>query len=147
MNPFRTGKLFRALVQLQTPSISVRFKSRIVEKPKAPKGEAQYRRIVLYPEEYTVKPLNVQNLGGRDPVTGRVVAKGIGGGIKHKYHWIDWYRRGPTDDSPPIVSSSLSVTNYHCRNTKFWSKNFCDENTSLKKCFMFKQVLKIKFLI
>lgn len=46
----------------------------------------QYRRIVHYPEDgkYTVKPLDNTHLAGRDPVTGRVVAKGIGGGIKFK---------------------------------------------------------------
>lgn len=31
---------------------------------------------------------------------GRVVAKGIGGGIKHKYHWINWIRDGPTEGPP-----------------------------------------------
>lgn len=31
---------------------------------------------------------------------GRVVAKGIGGGIKHKYHWIDWLRDGSTEGPP-----------------------------------------------
>lgn len=31
---------------------------------------------------------------------GRVVAKGIGGGIKHKYHWIDWVRNGPVEGPP-----------------------------------------------
>lgn len=29
-----------------------------------------FRRIVHYPDEYTVKPLEVTNLAGRDPVTG-----------------------------------------------------------------------------
>ena len=29
-----------------------------------------YRRIVHYPEKYTVEPLQVTNLAGRDPVTG-----------------------------------------------------------------------------
>lgn len=40
-----------------------------VEKPKPGFGKS-YRRIVHFPEEYTVKPLNVTNLAGRDPVTG-----------------------------------------------------------------------------
>lgn len=31
-------------------------------------------RMVHYPEEYTIKPLEVTNLAGRDPVTGRVVS-------------------------------------------------------------------------
>ena len=32
-----------------------------------------FRRIVHYPENYTVEPLNVTNLAGRDPVTGRLL--------------------------------------------------------------------------
>lgn len=40
-----------------------------VEKPKPGLGKS-YRRIVHFPEEYTVKPLQVTNLAGRDPVTG-----------------------------------------------------------------------------
>lgn len=39
-------------------------------KPKPGFGKS-YRRIVHYPEEYTVKPLDVTNLAGRDPDTGR----------------------------------------------------------------------------
>lgn len=31
---------------------------------------------------------------------GRVVANGIGGGIKHKYHWVKWLRDGPTEGPP-----------------------------------------------
>jgi hypothetical protein len=31
-----------------------------------------FRRIVHYPENYTVEPLNVTNLAGRDPVTGKL---------------------------------------------------------------------------
>lgn len=40
-----------------------------LQKPKPGLGKA-YRRIVHFPEEYTVKPLEVTNLAGRDPVTG-----------------------------------------------------------------------------
>lgn len=65
----------------------------------------QYRRIVHFPEDnkYTVEPLKNTHLAGRDPVTGKVVAHGIGGGYKHKYHWIDWIRDGPRTDGPPQV--------------------------------------------
>lgn len=72
-----------------------------VDKPQ-PGGGKSFRRIVHYPEEYTVKPLAVTNLGGRDPVSGRLVAKGIGGGIKHKYHWISWKREGPSEGPPQV---------------------------------------------
>lgn len=67
-------------------------------------------RIVHYPEDnvYTVKPLNTTNLGGRDPVTGRMVVKGIGGGIKHKYHWIKFERDGPAE-GPPQIEKVLEV--------------------------------------
>lgn len=74
------------------------------------------RRIVHYPEDnvYTVRPLEVTNLAGRDPVTGRVVCKGIGGGIKHKYHWIKWVRDGPSE-GPPQVEKVLQVLEDGCR--------------------------------
>lgn len=65
--------------------------------PKPGSGEGQFRRIVHYPEEYTIRPLNNTHLAGRDPISGRVIAKGIGGGIKHKYHWIKYVRDGPSD--------------------------------------------------
>ncbi|XP_059473007.1 large ribosomal subunit protein uL2m [Neocloeon triangulifer] len=84
-----------------------------VEKPAPGTGKA-FRRIVHYPEEYTVKPLNVTNLGGRDPVSGRMVAKGIGGGIKHKYHWVDWKRLAPKDGSP-LVEKVFEVIEDGCR--------------------------------
>lgn len=40
-----------------------------VVKPKPGFGKS-YRRIVHFPEEYSVKPLEVTNLAGRDPETG-----------------------------------------------------------------------------
>ena len=81
--------------------ISVRGKTKYVTKPATGYGVA-FRRKVHFPENYTVKPLDVTNLGGRDPATGRVVVKGIGGGIKHKYHWIDWIRVGPKEGPPKV---------------------------------------------
>lgn len=41
-----------------------------IVKPKPGFG-ISYRRIVHFPEEYSVKPLEVTNLAGRDPKTGR----------------------------------------------------------------------------
>jgi large subunit ribosomal protein L2 len=73
----------------------VRTAFKFVDKPKPGVGGKQYRRIVHFPEnlnDYTVKPLDTTHLAGRDPITGRLVAKGIGGGLKHKYHWIEWIR-------------------------------------------------------
>nr|XP_046465408.1 39S ribosomal protein L2, mitochondrial isoform X1 [Neodiprion pinetum] len=87
-----------------------------IDKPKPGVPGTCYRRIVHYPEEYTVKPLKVTNLGGRDPVTGRLVVKGIGGGIKHKYHWINWKREGPKGlDEKPKEEKVLQVLKDGCR--------------------------------
>lgn len=97
-------------------SLPVRTIYKFIEKPKPGDGKA-FRRIVHYPDEYTVKPLEVTNLAGRDPVTGRVVANGIGGGIKHKYHWIKWVRDGPTE-GPPQVEKVIEVMFDGCRTAK-----------------------------
>ncbi|XP_018310964.1 39S ribosomal protein L2, mitochondrial [Mycetomoellerius zeteki] len=95
--------------------ISRRYKWKLVQLPEPGKGKA-FRRIVHFKNEYTVKPLNITNLAGRDPVTGRVVAKGIGGGIKHKYHWIKWIRDGPEDlNEPPKEEKVLQVFKDGCR--------------------------------
>jgi large subunit ribosomal protein L2 len=64
----------------------VRTLPHFVDIPKPGEKHRQYRRIVHYPADakYTIKPLDNTHLAGRDPVTGRVVANGIGGGIKFK---------------------------------------------------------------
>lgn len=89
---------------------------KFIKKPLPGAGKA-FRRIVHFPEEYTVKPLEVTNLAGRDPVTGRVVAKGIGGGIKHKYHWVDFTRDGPKE-GPPQIEKVIDVLFDGCRTAK-----------------------------
>ncbi|KAK0096475.1 hypothetical protein PV326_005409 [Microctonus aethiopoides] len=87
-----------------------------VDKPKPGINGKSYRRFVHYEDEYTVKPLQVTNLAGRDPITGRVVAIGIGGGIKHKYHWIKWIRDGPEDPNvPPKEEKVLDIFVDGCR--------------------------------
>lgn len=92
-----------------------RYKWKLVKKPEIGRGIA-FRRIVNFKDNYTVEPLKVTNLGGRDPATGRVVVKGIGGGIKHKYHWIKWYRDGPTDlNEPPKEEKVLEILKDGCR--------------------------------
>lgn len=53
-------------------------------------------------------------MGGRDPKTGRLVVKGIGGGIKHKYHWIDWKRVGPSE-GPPQLERVIKIIKDGCR--------------------------------
>ncbi|CAH1176996.1 unnamed protein product [Phaedon cochleariae] len=99
-----------------TPKVlgSVRYKARHVEKPQIGHGIA-FRRIVHFPENYTVQPLNVTNLGGRDPKTGRMVVKGIGGGIKHKYHWIHWKREGPKEEGKVQLERVIKVMKDGCR--------------------------------
>lgn len=92
---------------------SVRHGCVVPPKPEIGHGKS-FRRIVHFPEKYTVKPLEVTNLGGRDPETGRLVVKGIGGGIKHKYHWIDWKRVGPTE-GPPLVERVIKIIKDGCR--------------------------------
>lgn len=64
-----------------------------------------------------MEPLKVTNLAGRDPETGRMVAKGIGGGIKHKYHWVKWVRDGPSEGAPQ-VEKVIDVINDGCRTAK-----------------------------
>lgn len=44
------------------------------------------------------------------------MAKGIGGGIKHKYHWIDWVRDGPTE-GPPQEEKVIQVLIFLNMNT------------------------------
>ncbi|XP_052892962.1 39S ribosomal protein L2, mitochondrial [Anopheles moucheti] len=97
-------------------SISLESLETLLNKPK-PGGGKSYRRIVHYPEEYTIEPLRVTNLAGRDPATGRLVAKGIGGGIKHKYHWIKWVRDGPSE-GPPQIEKVIDVFDDGCRTAK-----------------------------
>lgn len=49
-------------------------------------------------------------------IIGRVIAKGIGGGIKHKYHWIHWVRDGPTDlKEKPREDRVLDIIKDGCR--------------------------------
>lgn len=111
-------KLVKTLTINQRPlqyGVQVRYITKFVEKPE-PGGGKQFRRIVHFPENYTVQPLRVTNLAGRDPVSGRVVAKGIGGGIKHKYHWIKWIRDCP--EGPPQIEKVIDVIFDGCRTSK-----------------------------
>ncbi|CAG5078251.1 Similar to MRPL2: 39S ribosomal protein L2 [Cotesia congregata] len=99
-------------VQQSRPTTSWTY----VEKPKPGIKGKSYRRFVHFEDKYTVKPLQVTNLAGRDPITGRLVNIGIGGGIKHKYHWIKWKRDGPTDpDAPPKEERVIEVFQDGCR--------------------------------
>ncbi|ALC44133.1 mRpL2 [Drosophila busckii] len=94
----------------------LRFKTKFVEKPQPGAGQ-QFRRTVHFPEEYTVEPLKITHLAGRDPVTGRMVAKGIGGGIKQEYRWIKWVRDGPREGAPQ-EERVLELLRDGCRTAK-----------------------------
>merc|ERR1719458_580247 len=90
-----------------------------------PSGNYRYR--VKYPEdgEYTIKKLEIQKLGGRDPVTGRKVIQKVGGGHKQKFRWVDTLRipkDWPQDKEliekvlsinyDPLRTSCLALTGY-----------------------------------
>lgn len=55
---------------IQVSAVSYASKPNLV-KPKPGFG-ISYRRIIHFPENYTVKPLEVTNLAGRDPVSGKI---------------------------------------------------------------------------
>lgn len=99
-----------------TACIQVRGKCKVVEKPKPGAGH-QFRRVVHYPEEYTIKPLKITHLAGRDPESGRLVAKGIGGGIKQQFHWVKWVRDGPME-GPPQEELVIEIIDDGCRTAK-----------------------------
>ncbi|CRL05014.1 CLUMA_CG018042, isoform A [Clunio marinus] len=85
--------------------------------PEPGKGHKQFRRIVHYPKDgkYTVKPLDNTHLAGRDPVTGRKVVQGLGGGVKHKFHWIKYERDGPSGEGEVQLEKVLDIIKCGCR--------------------------------
>lgn len=72
------GRAFtRQIVEVcsKVASVSVQLQPKrsqwnLVKKPKPGEKGKSYRRIVHFQDKYTVEPLNVTNLAGRDPVTG-----------------------------------------------------------------------------
>lgn len=66
--------LHRALASLAVPSLSQPrrnyWKPFPTGLPKPGVAGTCYRRIVHFKDEYTVEPLRVTNLAGRDPITG-----------------------------------------------------------------------------
>ncbi|GFG38946.1 hypothetical protein Cfor_12551 [Coptotermes formosanus] len=111
------GIVCKRLIRTDCPNFRKREERIWKEDLPKPGNGRPFRRIVHYPENYTVEPLNVTNLAGRDPVTGRVIAKGIGGGIKHKYHWIAWIREGPKEGEP-IEERVIQIMDDGCRTAK-----------------------------
>ncbi|KAI2809445.1 54S ribosomal protein L2 mitochondrial [Blomia tropicalis] len=62
---------------------------------------SKYNWVPIMPSDgkYTIMPLKIRKLAGRDPVTGRVVVKTLGGGNKKYFRWIDWVRSANKDGS------------------------------------------------
>ncbi|XP_053671847.1 39S ribosomal protein L2, mitochondrial [Anopheles nili] len=116
LNRVSLSLMVKDVRQTSTRFISLKSLDILLNKPKPGCGKS-YRRIVHFPDEYTVEPLRVTNLAGRDPETGRLIAKGIGGGIKHKYHWIKWVRDGPSE-GPPQIEKVIDVIDDGCRTAK-----------------------------
>lgn len=46
------------------------------------------------------------------------MVKGIGGGIKRKYHWIEWRRIGPKTEGPPLVEKVIDIIVDWCRTSR-----------------------------
>lgn len=63
---------------------------------------SKYNWIPIYPPDnkYTIMPLKIKKLGGRDPETGKVVVKTLGGGNKKYFRWVDYSRTANEDGSP-----------------------------------------------
>lgn len=69
-----------------------------------------YNFQVIYPPdgEYTIMPLKIKKLGGRDPETGRVVVTTLGGGNKKYFRWVDHIRQ-PNPDGTPIEEKVFKI--------------------------------------
>lgn len=81
----------------QKRGLQFRGKRPILGKPRpCPPGFVQgephkYRLRVQWPPDglYTTTPLPIDTLAGRDPETGKVVVRTLGGAAHRKYRWID----------------------------------------------------------
>lgn len=62
----------------------------------------KYNWLPYLPEDgsYTIRPLPIFKMGGRDLVTGRVVVRTLGGGNPKKFRWCDMIRTANEDGSP-----------------------------------------------
>ncbi|KAK8771939.1 hypothetical protein V5799_024819 [Amblyomma americanum] len=107
--------------QLETQLQSVRCKSmrasrRIRGHPRPLLDNVQrpephkYAWLPILPADrvYTTEKLPIRKLGGRDPVTGRVVVRTIGGGMKRYFRWID-HKRLPNEDGSKLEERVYQV--------------------------------------
>lgn len=60
-----------------------------------------YNWLPYLPEDgqYTIRPLPIFKMGGRDLETGRVVVRTLGGGNPKKFRWLDPFRKSNDDGS------------------------------------------------
>jgi hypothetical protein len=73
--PSNVRKIWNRLIWIDCPKFKKREGRIWKEDVPEPGNGRQFRRIVHYPENYTVEPLNVTNLAGRDPVTGKLLIR------------------------------------------------------------------------
>ncbi|XP_055328974.1 39S ribosomal protein L2, mitochondrial-like [Paramacrobiotus metropolitanus] len=60
-------------------------------------------------DKYSPKPFQVVRTGGRHPLTGRVIYRRIGGGVKPTFFFLDTTREYIPDSETPIVEKVLQV--------------------------------------
>jgi hypothetical protein len=71
----KLGIVWNRLIWIDCPKFLKREGRIWKEDVPKPGNGRQFRRIVHYPDNYTVEPLNVTNLAGRDPVTGKLLIR------------------------------------------------------------------------
>ena len=85
--------------------------------PRKPVPEPnKYRYLPILPADgrYTTRPLKCRHLGGRDPVTGRVVVRTIARGNKKNFRWIDHKRHAPAGET---IEEKVYLIRYDPLNT------------------------------
>ncbi|XP_032408551.1 large ribosomal subunit protein uL2m [Xiphophorus hellerii] len=67
-------------------------------------------------DKYTTRPMGMKKTGGRDH-TGRIRTRGIGGGHKQKYRWVDFQRLRyePNKEGQPFEEKVVEVRYDPCR--------------------------------
>lgn len=76
----------------------------------------KYRYLPILPADgrYTTQPLRCRHLGGRDPVTGRVVVRTIMRGNKKNFRWVDHKRHAPPGET---IEEKVYLIRYDPLNT------------------------------
>ncbi|KAM4599986.1 large ribosomal subunit protein uL2m [Fundulus diaphanus] len=76
----------------------------------------QNRTLWKQRDKYTIKPIGMKKTGGRDH-TGKVRTRGIGGGHKQRYRWVDFQRLRyePNKEGHPFEEKVVEVRYDPCR--------------------------------